>query len=187
MVMGAAQYDGVPVSRPGLPARRGRDPLAPALRLHHHGHRLEGARRPVHRGAGVRAVPGGRRHPGRDILEAGGSNSWENLSDAAPTLLARGDRTVLMVTDPFHEARSLAIASSVGLVPTRRPTRTSPIKGFSTFPYFAKETVGMALGRIIGFNRLSRSMRRWDDRGRYRERTPSRCPNQPGTWAGTVR
>ena len=36
------------------------------------------------------------------------------------------------------------------------PTRQPPIKGFSTIPYFAEETVWMAIGRIIGFNRLSR-------------------------------
>ncbi len=70
-------------------------------------------------------------------------------------LLAHGDSTVLMVTDPFHEDRSLAIASDLGLVPYPTPTRTSPIKGCSTVPYYAKETVGVALGRIIGFNRLS--------------------------------
>ena len=74
---------------------------------------------------------------------------------AAPALLARGDRTVLIASDPFHEARCLAIASSLGLTAYPTPTRTSPIKGFSTIPYFAKETVGMAIGRIIGFNRLS--------------------------------
>ena len=90
----------------------------------------------------------------RDILEAGGNDSWENLADAAPVLLARGDQTVLVVTDPFHEARSLAIASSVGLQPYPTPTQTSPIKGFSTVPYYAKETVGVALGRIIGFENL---------------------------------
>ena len=50
--------------------------------------------------------------PGDDILQAGGSDSWENLALAAPVLLAHGDSTVLMVTDPFHEDRSLAIASS---------------------------------------------------------------------------
>jgi uncharacterized SAM-binding protein YcdF (DUF218 family) len=93
--------------------------------------------------------------PGRDIFESGGSDSWENLSQAAPVLLAHGDGTVLIVTDPFHEARSLAIASSVGLTPYPTPTRTSPITGVATIPYYAKETVGVALGRIIGYDHLS--------------------------------
>jgi uncharacterized SAM-binding protein YcdF (DUF218 family) len=92
--------------------------------------------------------------PAADILEAGGSDSWKNLALAAPALKARGDTTVLMVTDPFHEMRSLAIASSLGLTASPTPTRTSPITGAASIPYFAKETVGVALGRIIGFDHL---------------------------------
>ncbi|MHB1517905.1 MAG: YdcF family protein [Acidimicrobiales bacterium] len=93
--------------------------------------------------------------PASDILQAGGIDSWENLSGAAPELLARGDRTVLMVTDPFHEDRSMAIATTVGLIPTPTPTQTSPIKGTATVPYFAKEAVAVALGRIVGYQQLS--------------------------------
>jgi uncharacterized SAM-binding protein YcdF (DUF218 family) len=93
--------------------------------------------------------------PGRDIFESGGRDSWQNLSLAAPALRSRGETTVLIVTDPFHEARSLAIASSLGLHPYPTPTRTSPIHGLATIPYYAKETVGVALGRIIGYDHLS--------------------------------
>jgi uncharacterized SAM-binding protein YcdF (DUF218 family) len=92
--------------------------------------------------------------PGRDILRSGGSDSWENLAQAAPVLRARGDSTVLIVSDPFHEARSLSIATDVGLHPYPTPAQHSPITGFSTVPYYAKETVGVAVGRIIGFDRL---------------------------------
>ena len=70
-------------------------------------------------------------------------------------LLAHGDKSILVVTDSFHEARCLAIASSVGLTASATPTQTSPIKGWSTVPYYAKETVGVGLGRIIGFNHLT--------------------------------
>jgi len=68
--------------------------------------------------------------------------------------VARGDTTVLIVTDPFHEARSLAIATDVGLHPYPTPAQHSPITGASTIPYYAKETIGVAVGRIIGFDRL---------------------------------
>jgi hypothetical protein len=61
---------------------------------------------------------------------------------------------VLVTTDPFHEDRSMAISSSLGLTPSPTPTRTSPITGWSTVPYFLKEAVGVGLGRIIGFNHL---------------------------------
>jgi uncharacterized SAM-binding protein YcdF (DUF218 family) len=92
--------------------------------------------------------------PVADILQAGGNNTYENVADAAPLLLARHARTVLVSTDPFHEARSMAIASSLGLDPSPTPTQTSPITGWSTVPYFLKEGVGVGLGRIIGFNHL---------------------------------
>jgi uncharacterized SAM-binding protein YcdF (DUF218 family) len=93
--------------------------------------------------------------PGRDIYEVGGRDSWQNLADASPLLLAHGQKSILLVSDQFHEARCLAIASSVGLAASPTPTRTSPIKGWSTVPYYAKETAGVGLGRIIGFNHLS--------------------------------
>ena len=93
--------------------------------------------------------------PGRDIYEVGGRDSWQNLADASPLLLAHGQKSILLVSDQFHEARCLAIASSLGLTASPTPTRTSPIKGWSTVPYYAKETVGVGLGRIIGFNHLS--------------------------------
>jgi len=94
--------------------------------------------------------------PAANILEVGGDDSWTNLSLAAVALHQRGLTTVLIVTDGFHEDRSLAIASNVGLQAWPSPTTNSPIKGWATFPYYAKETVGVALGRIIGYSRLHR-------------------------------
>jgi uncharacterized SAM-binding protein YcdF (DUF218 family) len=92
--------------------------------------------------------------PRSAILEAGGDNSYENLADAAPQLLARQDGVVLVTTDPFHEDRSMAIASSLGLTPSPTPTQTSPITGVATIPYFLKETIGVGFGRIIGWDHL---------------------------------
>src|SRR6202161_1283406 len=92
--------------------------------------------------------------PRSAILEAGGDNSYENLPDAAPQLLARQEGIVLVTTDPFHEDRSMAIASSLGLTPSPTPTQTSPISGWATVPYFLKEAVGVGFGRIIGYNHL---------------------------------
>jgi uncharacterized SAM-binding protein YcdF (DUF218 family) len=154
VVMGAAQYDGVP--SPDLAAR-----LNQALILWRHGYAVDimvtGYKEPGDRYTEAQASA---RYlltagiPGQDILESGGSDSWENLAQAAPVLRARGDSTVLIVSDPFHEARSLSIATDVGLHPYPTPAQHSPITGFSTVPYYAKETVGVAVGRIIGFDRL---------------------------------
>jgi uncharacterized SAM-binding protein YcdF (DUF218 family) len=154
VVMGAAQYDGVP--SPDLRAR-----LNEALRLFHQGE------------AGVVAVTGskekgdqfteaeaGARYletkgvPSTAIIEAGGDDTWQSLSDVAPMLKARGDTKILMVTDPFHEDRSMAIASQLGLTPYPTPTQTSPITGWATVPYFLKEAVGVSLGRAVGYQHL---------------------------------
>jgi uncharacterized SAM-binding protein YcdF (DUF218 family) len=155
VVMGAAQYNGVP--SPDLKARLDQAEL---LWRQHYATDImvTGSKEPgdkfteAQASARYLALAG---VPTADILQAGGRDSWENLAQASPTLLARGEKVVLVVTDPFHEDRSLAIASSVGLTPSPTPTRTSPITGWSTVPYFAKETVGVGLGRIIGFDRLS--------------------------------
>jgi len=154
VVMGAAQYNGVP--SPDLASRL--DQAAILWRQHFAGTiMVTGSKEPGDRYTEAEASA---RYllmagiPGRDIVESGGSNSWQNLSQAAPVLRSRGELTVLIVTDKFHVARSLAIASSVALTPYPTPTQTSPIRGWATVPYYAKETVGVALGRIIGFDRL---------------------------------
>jgi vancomycin permeability regulator SanA len=89
-----------------------------------------------------------------DIVEVGGNDSWQNLADAAAVLHTRGLLKVLVVTDGFHEDRSLAIATEVGLQAWPVPTPHSPITGWSTVPYFVKETVGVSVGRIFGYSHL---------------------------------
>ncbi len=154
VVMGAAQYDGVP--SPDLAARL--DQAEILWRQHYAtvimvtGYKEAGDQFTEAQASARYLIAAG--IPGRDIFESGGSDSWENLATAAPTLKAKGDTTVLVVTDPFHEARSLAIATDVGLHPYPTPAQHSPITGASTIPYYAKETVGVAVGRIIGFDRL---------------------------------
>ena len=121
VVMGAAQYNGVP--SPDLASRL--DEAEILWRQHISSTiMVTGWKEPGDRYTEAEAserylVAAG--IPGRDILEAGGSNTWESLSEAAPVLLARGDRTVLIASDPFHEARCLAIASSLGLIPYPTP------------------------------------------------------------------
>jgi len=154
VVMGAAQYDGVP--SPDLRAR-----LDEALILYQEGY------------APLVAVTGSKEKddqfteaeasatyleskgvPAGDIVEGGGDDSWRNLTSVAPALRAKGVHTVLVVTDPFHEDRSMAIASALGFRPYPTPTHTSPITGFATVPYFLKEALGVGLGRVIGFQNL---------------------------------
>ena len=155
VVMGAAQYDGVP-----SPDLRARLDQARLLWTQHYATDImvTGSKES---GDTFTEAQASARYlevhgvPAADILQAGGSDSWENLAQASPILLSHGDKVILVVTAPFHEARSLAIASSVGLEPSPTPTQSSPIRGWATVPYYAKETVGVGLGRIVGFDHLS--------------------------------
>ncbi len=154
LVMGAAQYNGVP--SPDLQAR-----LNEAKTLFDKGDAtlivVTGAKQPgdvyTEAEAGQRYLVG-QGIPSGDILQAGGDDSYENIADAVPELRARGATTVLVTTDGFHEDRSMAIVSSFSLTPYPTPARDSPITGWSSVPYFLKEGVGVALGRAIGFNHL---------------------------------
>lgn len=154
LVMGAAQYNCRP--SPDLQAR-----LDQALTLYRQGYAhlvmVTGNRKPGDRcteaesGAMYLESKG---VPAADILEAGGDTTYQNIQQAAPVLAKHDVKVVLVTTDPFHEDRSMAIASTFSLSPSPTPTQSSPITGWSTVPYFFKEAVGVGLGRIIGFNHL---------------------------------
>jgi uncharacterized SAM-binding protein YcdF (DUF218 family) len=154
VVMGAAQYDGVP--SPDLAAR-----LDEANILYKAGDAglivVTGSKQP---GDQYTEAEAGATYlekngvPASAILQAGGSDSYENISGADQELKARHINYVLIATDPFHEDRSMAIASDFGLSPSPTPTKDSPIHGWATVPYFLKEAVGVGLGRIVGYNHL---------------------------------
>lgn len=154
VVMGSAQYNGVP--SPDLASRLGQ---ALALWREGYAHLImcTGYKQPgdhyTESQAGQMWLEA-RGVPATDILQAGGNDSWENLTQAASQLKAMGDTDVLLVTDPYHEDRSMAIATDVGLTPHPTPTLDSPIKGTAVVPYFLKEAVGVGVGRIIGYQYL---------------------------------
>ncbi len=155
IVMGSAEYDGRP--SPDLKAR-----LSEALDLYRSGRaplvavtggRIAGD---LYTEAGVSATWLEHRGvPPSALVVGGGADSYENIGSIADPLKARGVSTVLMVTDPFHEDRSMAIAGTFGFEAMSSPTTTSPITGLATVPYFAKETVAVAFGRIVGYGLLS--------------------------------
>ena len=156
VVMGAAQYDGTP--SPDLAAR-----LNHAYDLWHRGYSpllvVIGGRQPGDVFTEAQAAQGYLESKGvgdADVVAVGeGNNSWQSLSAAATVLTGRGDRRVILVSDPFHDDRIRSMASKLGLDALVSPTRTSPIKGTSTWPYYAKETLAVALGRIVGYQHLS--------------------------------
>ncbi len=158
VVLGAAQYDGIP--SPVLAAR-----LDHALELYRAGI------------APVIVVTGGRREgdrfteatasatylhnhgvPDDAILrETTGRSSWESLRASARFLIDRDMTRVVLVSDPYHAARIDAIASEVGLDAVTSSTRTSPIDGADEWRHLGTETVRVAAGRIFGFGRLDKN------------------------------
>lgn len=92
--------------------------------------------------------------PDEDVLrEVSGTSSWQSLAAAANFLDDRDISEVLLVSDPFHSLRIRAMASELGLDGHSSPTKTSPIRGMSEARYMARETVAVAVGRIVGFRR----------------------------------
>ena len=96
------------------------------------------------------------------LLETQGTTSWQSLAASARILRREGLTNVVVVTDPSHAYRSVAIADEVGL-----DAHASPRPGSTRMRTLLRETVAVAVGRIVGFGRLERI-------DRVRERTPTR-------------
>ena len=155
IVMGAAQYDGRP--SPQLQARldhvvglwdRG---LAPIVVV-------TGGNQPGDRFTEASASAAYLTEHGVDadaiLQENRGRSSWESLRGAAMILRDRGAHRVLLVSDPYHSLRIRLMAEDLGFVAYVSPTRTSPVQGTAEFGKELKEAGGVAIGRIIGFDRL---------------------------------
>ena len=156
VVLGAAQYDGRP--SPQLAARLDQvvelwpQDLAPLVIVtggNQPGDRFTEAEASanylIDRGVPENAI----------LLEDAGSTTYESLEDVAEILEARGLDSVLIVTDPYHALRSRLIAQEVGMVAYVSPTDTSVVTGVSSAKRQLGEAAGVAVGRIIGFERLS--------------------------------
>ena len=88
-------------------------------------------------------------------LEVQGKDSWQELAAVARVLRREDATDVVLVSDAFHNARIKAIARELGLDPKASATATSPISGRKEAEYLVRETGAVAIGRIIGFRRLS--------------------------------
>ncbi|HWM19715.1 MAG TPA: YdcF family protein [Ilumatobacteraceae bacterium] len=155
VVLGAAQYDGRP--SPQLAARldqvvelwpRGLAPIVVVTGGKQPADRFTeaeaSARYLVERGVPDSAI----------LFENVGQSTYESLEGVADLLQARGLRSVLLVTDPFHALRSRLTAEELGLEAYVSPTDTSVVTGASSFARHLKEAAGISFGRIMGFDRL---------------------------------
>lgn len=155
LVFGTAEDDGVPSAE--LSAR-----LAHALALYDEGRAryvvVTGGNRPgdAYTEAGVSATYLERHGVAKDrIIVGGGVDTWQNVESVAPKLKSRGLRSVLTVTDPFHEFRAMAITSDFGLTPYPSPVTGSPTVHYGLWKYYLKETLEVGAARVVGYQRLS--------------------------------
>ena len=152
VVLGAAQWDGVP--SPVLEAR-----LEKALKLYEEGFSpiivTTGSKQTGDRFteayAGLtylleRSVP-----ESSILVVVDGNNTFESLSATANVLTGRGiGNKVILVSDPYHALRAKEIAREVGLQAWFSPTDLS-----SSFSQLIRETAGTSVGRVIGFRKAS--------------------------------
>jgi uncharacterized SAM-binding protein YcdF (DUF218 family) len=156
IVLGAAQYDGRP--SPQLAARLDQvvmlwpQDLAPLVVVtggNQPGDRFTEAEASANyltdRGVPEEAI----------LLEDAGSSTYESLEQVAVLLDERGLNSVLIVTDPYHALRSRLVAQELGLVAYVSPTESSVVTGLRSIKREIGEAAGVAVGRMIGFGRLS--------------------------------
>lgn len=156
VVLGAAQYDGRP--SPQLEAR-----LEHALELYGDGVAefvmVTGGKLPADRFTEAEA---GRRYlvdrgvPESAILmENAGTTTYESLESASVVLLGEGLDDVVLVSDSFHLKRSDLIADGMGLDARVSAAPDSVVTGWTSARRHLEEAAGVALGRLVGFDRLS--------------------------------
>lgn len=157
VVMGVAQYDGRP--SPQLQARLdhvitlwngGTAPLVVTTGGNQPGDRFteaEASRRYlVEAGVPESAI----------VLEDRGSSTLDSLHRVRDILVKQDITNVLIVTDPYHAARSQMVARDLGLVAHVSATPTSVVTGGENLRRHVEEGLGIALANFVGFEALER-------------------------------
>jgi uncharacterized SAM-binding protein YcdF (DUF218 family) len=94
--------------------------------------------------------------PDEDLLkEVDGHSTWESLAASARFLVERDLTEVVLVTDGYHAYRVEAIAEDLGLDATVSPS-DSRLSAGGELRQLVRETAAVAVGRIIGYDRLLR-------------------------------
>ena len=161
VVMGAAQYDGVPSGL--LEARltnalamykQGRAPLIAVTGGKQEGDRFTEAAASK-RWLRDRGVPAS-----AIVSESTGSSTWQSLTNIAPVLRERNVTSVIVSTSRWHVQRSVLSLRELGFTAIAAGVDGSPVStgdGAGVIDEGAKylrESVGVAFGRIVGFGTL---------------------------------
>ena len=155
VVMGAAQYDGVP--SPLLASR-----LAHALDLWKKKQAplsaVTGGKRPGDRfteGDTSRRWLTDRGVPITDIVvESAGSSTWESIENLAPLLNEAGVDSVVVVSSSWHVQRAALSLEELGFRSHSSASPDGVLSDSSEKSKLIREIAGVSLGRIIGFGTL---------------------------------
>ena len=88
------------------------------------------------------------------LSEDRGTTTWESMQEVATLIDA--DASMIIVTDPHHGLRSRLIAEEAGFTDVAvSTTPTAVVGGGTSARRHLVEAGGVALGRVVGFERLS--------------------------------
>ncbi len=153
VVMGAAQYDGQP--SPLLESRLSKalslwqDKRAPVIALT--GGKRDGDRFTESEAGRTWLMNAG--VPGDAILmESIGQSTWQSVEALAPVLKGASITRVLVVSSDWHIGRSASSLEDVGITVVGSLSPKS--RDSWDFYEWTRETVGVSVGRIIGFRQL---------------------------------
>ena len=88
-------------------------------------------------------------------LEDQGTSTWDSLRAARRFLFDQGVDRIVLVTDDYHAYRAQATARDIGFDATVSPS-DSLLSGSNQLRHLTRETAAVAVGRIIGYDRLYR-------------------------------
>lgn len=154
IVLGAAQYDGVP-----SPVLAGR--LDHAVELYEAGLApiivVTGGKQPGDRfteaAAGFAYLRGAGVPEAAILREEQGASTWEQLAATSRFLGDASIDDVILVSDDYHAYRVRRIAEELGLSAQVSPVDPG-LSAVGEVRALARETAAVAVGRIVGFRRL---------------------------------
>ena len=88
------------------------------------------------------------------LMEDAGTNTFDSLNTVSKMMEASDFKIAIVVTDPFHELRCVLTLRQLGVTAYPSATKSSPVQGWTALAKHLKETLGVSLGRIVGFRRL---------------------------------
>lgn len=155
VVMGAAQYDGVPspllASRLQHALDLWKQKQAPVIAV-------TGGKRPGDRfteGDTSRRWLTDRGVPIADIVvESAGRSTWESIENLAPLLNEADVDSVVVVSSSFHVQRASLSLEELGFRSHSSASPDGVLSGSSEKSKLIREIAGVSLGRIIGFGTL---------------------------------